>query len=462
MLKCNLIEVEVNSLKHTYQKLLSLMMIVLLGFALFPALSVSAKEDDSLDLHADSAILVDAESGKILYAKEADRSLPPASMTKIMTEYLVWEAIDKGDIKWDTKTQISDYAYGISANKDFSGVGLTQNKDYTVRQLYEAMAINSDNATTIALAELIAGDESKFVKKMNEKAKEMGLKDSEFVNSTGIDNKDLGGKHPKGTNANDTNKLTAKSAALLAYNLVNDYPDALEISKIPKTKFENETIDNWNRMLPHKGDNFKQFYYKGVDGLKTGYTDMAGYCFTGTAERDGKRLITVVMQTGSEKERFQDTAKLLDYGYKQFESKELYKKGHQVKGHKTLPVIKGKEKTAKVGLKNNVEFPVKKSEEKDYSLKVTIDKDKLNKDGELEAPVKKGTKVGTAEIVYKGGKDTGYIFTQSKKGDLDVVVTNSVEKDNWFMLTLKAIGHFFANLFSTIFETVKGWFFVVR
>src|SRR5699024_4892277 len=157
-----------------------------------------------------------------------------------------------------------------------------------------------------------------------------------------------------------------------------------------------------------------------------------------------------------------DTAKLLDYGYKQFESKELFKKGHQVKDNKTLPVIKGKEKTAEIGLKNNVEFPIKKGEEKDYSLKVTIDKDKLNKDGEIEAPVKKETKIGTAVIVYKDGKDSGYIFTQLKKGELEVVVKKSVEKDNWFMLKLKAIGHFFANLISTIFETVKGWFFVVR
>src|SRR5699024_12293926 len=120
-------------------------------------------------------------------------------------------------------------------------------------------------------------------------------------------------------------------------------PDALEISSIPQTQFGDQTIDNLNRMLPHEADNFKQFYYKGVDGLKTGYTDMAGYCFTGTAERDGKRLITVVMHTGSEKERFQDTAKLLDYGYKQSESKEIYKMSHQAKDHKKLPVIKVKE-----------------------------------------------------------------------------------------------------------------------
>src|SRR5699024_10063999 len=132
----------------------------------------SAQAAESLDLQAESAILVDAETGKVLYAKNADMALPPASMTKMMTEYLAWEAVESGEISWDTTTQISDYAYSISANEMFSGIGLTQNKDYTVRELYEAMAVFSDNATTIALAELIAGSEGEFVKMMNDKAEE--------------------------------------------------------------------------------------------------------------------------------------------------------------------------------------------------------------------------------------------------------------------------------------------------
>src|SRR5699024_2446175 len=146
-------------------------------------------------------------------AKDPNKKLPPASMTKMMTEYLVWEAIDEGQISWDTTTQISDYPYSISADNTFSGVGLKQNKDYTVKQLYEAMAIGSDNGTTIALAELIAGSEGDFVKLMNKKAKEMGLPDYKFVNSTGIANKDLGDNYPEGTEKDDHNQLSARSAA---------------------------------------------------------------------------------------------------------------------------------------------------------------------------------------------------------------------------------------------------------
>lgn len=422
----------------------------------------SSQAATTLDVQAESAILVDAESGKILFSKNADMALPPASMTKIMTEYLVWDAVKKGEIKWDTTTQISDYSYGISGNDSFSGVGLVQDKDYTVRQLYEAMAINSDNATTIALAELISGNEGDFVQLMNKKGKELGLPDFKFVNATGLDNEDLGGKHPEGTDANATNLLSARSAALLAYRLVNDYPKALEISSMPETDFDGQKIRNWNYMLPHEASYLKQFYYKGIEGLKTGYTDLAGYCFTGIAKRDGKRFITVVMKTASEEERFQETAKLMDYGFKQFETKELFPKNYQLKAQSTLPVEKGKSKTIEIGLKEAVNIPIKKGEADQYSIKYQLDERKLTKEGKLLAPIKQGEKVGKAQLVYKGGEDAGYIFAGSKGDTQDVVATESVEKDNWFMLILKAIGGFFANLFSTIFDTVKGWFFVVR
>ncbi len=417
--------------------------------------AVQAKE---LNLNAESAILVDAETGKVLYAKNPDIELPPASMTKMMTEYLVWEAIEKGEIDWETTTQISDYAYSISADESFSGVGLKQDKDYTVRQLYEAMAINSDNATTIALAELIAGSEGEFVKLMNKKAGEMGLPEYKFVNSSGLDNKSLGDNHPEGTEPDEVNLMSARSAAILAYNLVNDYPEALEISKIPETEFDGQTIRNWNYMLPHDASYLKQFAYEGVTGLKTGFTDLAGYCFTGTVTRDGKQLISVVMKTESEKERFKETAKLFDYGFKHFTMKELFPKNYQLKGKSTLPVIKGKDENIDIALKDAIQAPVKKGDEKKYSVKYHFDKKKLNKDGELTAPIKKGEKIGTAELVYDGDDDYGYLFDKKDKQTVDVIATEEVEKKNWFMLALGAIGSFFANLFSTIVDTVKGWF----
>ena len=410
----------------------------------------------SFDLEAESAILVDAETGKVLYAKEPDLVLPPASMTKMMTEYLVWEAIENGQISWDTTTQISDYSYALSKDNTFSGVGLKQNKDYTVRELYEAMAINSDNATTVALAELIADSEGEFVKLMNQKAEEMGLTDFEFVNASGLDNESLDGNHPEGTEADATNLLSARSTALLAYHLVNDYPEALEISSIPETKFDEQDIRNWNWMLDHDASFLKQFHYEGVDGLKTGYTELAGNNFTGTAVRDEQRLITVVMNTESRESRFEETAKLLDYGFDNFKKEEIFPVGYQLPDESILTVDKGKKDTVDIATEEEVKMFIKDGDEENYSMKYHLDKDKINDEGEITAPIKKGEKVGTAEIVVEG-EDFGYIF-EGNDQQVDLVATDSVEKSNWFMLTLSAIGEFFANIFTSLIDMIKGWF----
>ncbi|QDP42030.1 D-alanyl-D-alanine carboxypeptidase [Radiobacillus deserti] len=432
-------------------------MAVLLTLTTF-SVSPTVTSADSFDVQAESAILIDAQTGKILYAKQPDIKLPPASMTKMMSEYLVLEAIDKGKISWETTTQISDYAYSISANAEFSGIGLTQSKDYTVRQLYEGMAIISDNATTIALAELIAGSEGEFVKMMNAKAKEWGLTDFQFVNATGLSNEDLGENYPEGTDPKGQDLLSAKSAALIAYHIVNEYPEALEISSTMRSELDGRELQNLNWMLPWEDTNFKQFYMEGVDGLKTGWTDEAGYCFTGTAERDGRRLISVVMKTSSKSARFVETKKLLEYGFNTFANQELYPAGYQVKDESVIPVVKGKEDQVEIASASPVVTTIKNGEEKAYEVTYHLDKDKLSEDGELVAPVKKGDKVGTMEVTYTGDNDYGYVLGKEKTQTVDLVATATVEKANWFMLTMGAIGDFFSNLFSGIADTVKGWF----
>ena len=444
-------------MKYNFKKYFSLLLASLVIMMSVIAQPLSAQAAEELDLNAESAILVDGETGKVLYAKNADAAMPPASMTKMMTEYLVMEAISNGEISWDTTTQISDYPYSISANPSFSGIGLTQNKDYTVRQLYEAMAVFSDNATTIALAELIAGSETEFVKLMNQKAEEMNLPEYKFVNTTGLDNASLGDNRPEGTDPNGSNLLSAKSAALLAYHLVNDFPEALEISSKTEVEFEGYTVENLNWMLPHEATFLKPFYYEGMDGLKTGNTELAGYTFTGTAVRDGKRLISVVMKTASKEERFRETKKLLDYGYNQFEKQELFAAGYQLEGESNIPVAKGKEDTVEVSIKEGFSLPVKAEDTEAYSIKYHIDEDKLNAEGSLTAPIEKGEKIGTAELVFNGETDYGYIFSD-KNQTVDLVANNAVEKSNWFMLTLQSIGDFFVNLFTTAVDWIKGLF----
>lgn len=432
------------------------MIIGIITFFVIQPIYVQAA--DSLDITGESAIVVDSETGKILYSKNPDMALPPASMTKMMTEYLVLEAIENGDISWDTTTQISDYAYSISANPTFSGIGLSQNKDYTVKGLYEAMAINSDNATSIALAELIAETEGEFVKLMNEKGEEMDLPDFRFVNSTGLENNSLGENYPEGTDPEGINLLSARSSAILAYYLIHDHPEALEISSIPEIEFDNQMITNWNWMLPHEGDNFKQYYYEGIDGLKTGNTDLAGFCFTGTAERNGNRLITVIMKTDSEDIRFTETADMFDYGYENFKIEEIFPDGFQLDDQKTLDVTKGKSKTVDIAMDGEFSLPIKEGQEENFHIEYEIDEKLLNEDGKLTAPIKKGEKVGKAKLVNSDEADPGFIINESNHDVHDLIATENVEESNWFMITLGSIGDFFVDLFTTIVNTVKGWF----
>ncbi|KZE65642.1 D-alanyl-D-alanine carboxypeptidase [Fictibacillus phosphorivorans] len=424
----------------------------LLGF------SKSASAAPSLDVKAEGAILVDAETGKILYQKNADKLLAPASMSKMMTEYLLLESIDKKKISWDQKTNISEYAHKISQNRTLSNVPLRVDDKYTVKELYQAMAIYSANGATIALAELIAGSEGEFVKRMNAKAKELGMKDYNFVNSTGLNNKDLFGNHNSGSET-DENMMSARATAILAYSLLKDHPEVLETASIPRLKFREGTDDeirmeNWNWMLPSliKG-------YNGVDGLKTGSTDLAGNCFTGTIKQGDTRLISVVMKTDTRLARFDETKKLFDFGFANFEKEQILPKNYQVKGNKTVSIVKGKEKEVKVATKEPLSMVIKRGEKENYKPKFVLDKKKMTKDGELTAPVKKGEVVGHIKIEYTGsGEDYGYLLNGDTKGKTEVVTTQSVEKANWFVLALRGVGGFFGGLWSGAVDMVKSWF----
>ena len=423
---------------------------VVLLFACLVVVQPSMAEAKEIKTKAKTAILVDGNTGKVLYAKDADEALPPASMTKMMTEYLVLEKIKDGEIDWEDTTEISDYPYWISGNDDFSGVGLVQNKEYTVKSLYEAMAIYSDNGTSVALAELIAGSEGDFVKLMNEKAEEFGMTNSKFVNAAGLDNETLDGRHPEGTKKDESNLMSARDAAILAYHIVNDHPEALEISSIAETDFDGQKIRNYNWMLKHDASFLKPFYYEGMDGLKTGNTELAGYTFTGTAERDDKRLIAVIMKTKNEEERFNETAKILDHGFDSFEETELFPAGYQLEGESTIPVDKGKESHVEVETKGALSFPIEKDTEENYEVAYHLDKELLNDDGALKAPIKKGDVIGEAEIVVDEENDFGYLLEDGEKVTTELVATEDVDKKNWFSLMLSAIGRFFASLWDKI------------
>lgn len=439
-------------------------MAICLCLGLLPFQAVKA-ESDPLDINADAAILVDANTGRILYQKNIDTALGIASMTKMMVEYLLLDAIKEKRVKWDQQYTPSDYVYRLSQDRALSNVPLRKDGKYTVRELYEAMAIYSANGATVAIAEILGGSEKNFVKMMNEKAKQLGLKDYKFVNATGLSNQDLKGFHPEGTDTNEENVMSARAMATLAYRLLKDHPEVLKTTSIAHKTFREGTddeikMDNWNWMLPGL-----VYAYPGVDGLKTGYTEFAGNCFTGTAKRDGIRLITVVMNAkdksgkSTKEARFEETRKLFDYGFNSYSMKELYPKGYQLKGHKTLPVVKGKEKTVSIATDKPFSLLVKNGEEKNYRPVYVFDKKKLTDKGELTAPVKKGEKVGYMTLQYKGEESYSFLSPEMKKNvSVNIVATENVEKANWFVLTMRGIGGLFGDLWTSVVKTVKGWF----
>ncbi|MDQ1000002.1 D-alanyl-D-alanine carboxypeptidase [Neobacillus niacini] len=224
-------------------------------------------------------------------------------------------------------------------------------------------------------------------------------------------------------------------------------------------------MDNWNWMLEgyeeiaDRYPNYQQFVYDGLDGLKTGSTPFAGYNFTGTAIRDGQRFISVVMNTGSQMERFRETRKILDFAFNNFKKEEVLPKNYQVKGKKTLPVIKGKEDQVKIHTKNAVNMVVKNGEKDNFKTVLTLDKKKVNKQGELTAPIKKGEKVGTLSIQPKEAGNLGFLTDKGQSNiTVDVIAAEDVEKANWFVLMMRGIGGFFGDLWGGISSTVKGWF----
>ena len=359
--------------------------ICLVLFA-FLVLIPFAYAEDSLGLKSESAILMDASSGKILYEKNIDEKLPMASMTKIMSMLIIMENIENGSLDYEDKVLISDAASGMGGSQVFLQAG----EEYLVNDLLKCIAISSANDAVVAMAEKISGSVDAFVGLMNDKAKELGLKNTHFANPHGLDNED--------------HYSTAYDMAVMAKELLK-YEDILKYTSIYEdylTKPDGSQIwlVNTNRLVR---------FYDGVDGLKTGYTTEAGYCLTATAKKNNFRLISVVMKSSSAEARSSDTSTLLTYGFNSFKNNIIYSKD-KVLG--TLPVQKGKKKEVDVYLSEDAtEILSITKKASDYSFNIKVDK--------LIAPIKGGTIVGSAEII----DDEGNILDE-----VDIIVKEDIER----------------------------------
>lgn len=413
----------------------AVMVMQLLATSLTTDKVQAAEASADLKLDATAAILMDASSGQVLYEMNADTVFPPASMSKMMTEYIVMEQIESGKLKWDDIVTTSQYASEVIG----SGQLLALNEKLPVKDMFAAMSIYSANDASVALAEQVSGSEEDFANLMNETARKLGLSEkAHFINATGLSRADLGKNAPK--NIQGETVISAKDAALLAFNILKDHKEVLEFTKIPSVKLrasDKSPMINWNWMLEGNKDNinFKKYSYVGLDGLKTGHTNEAGYCFTGTAERNGMRLISVVMGTKSDPKRFEESRKLLDYGFNNFEVKKIFTAQTEIDSLKSVDVKKGKETQVGVVTKGDLSILVKKGAKDEQFVKTATPIE----EGKRIAPIKQGDVLGKVTVTY-----------DQKNYDVDLIAKEDVEKGGWFRLFFRGIKNFFGDMFNGI------------
>ncbi|WP_028783104.1 D-alanyl-D-alanine carboxypeptidase family protein [Thalassobacillus devorans] len=348
---------------------------------------------------AKSAVLMENSSGTILFDKNAHEKLPPASMTKIMTLLLIMEALDNKVIKLDETVRVSERAASMGGSQIFLEAG----EEMKVEDLLKGVAVASGNDASVALAERIAGSEEAFVKKMNEKAEELGLKNTNFKNTTGL---------PEKGHYSTAHDMAVMAKKLLQYENITDYTSIYEdyLRKGQKNEF---WLVNTNKLVKH---------YKGVDGLKTGYTNEAKYCLTATAQKNGMRMIAVVMGAKTPKERNANIAKMLDYAYSQFETEQLYDKGHKMS---TLQLARGD----KPELNLITETPVtllKRKGQKLENLATSMEFDK-----NIQLPIEEGSHLGTVKV-----KQGDKVLTE-----VPLVAETSVKQGNVWQLFKRTLGN---------------------
>jgi len=367
---------------------------ICLFFILFLIPFVVQGEELNLAENAKSAIMIEASTGEILYKKNANERMAPASMTKIMSLILIMENIESGRLNWNDIVVVSKNASSMGGSQIF----LETNEMMSVEDLVKGICIASGNDATVALAEKIAGTESAFVKLMNDKVRALGLKNTNFVNSTGLDA--------------ENHYSTAYDMAMMAKELIR-HEKILEFSSIYEDYLRKNTdnsfwLVNTNKLVR---------YYSYIDGLKTGFTSDAGYCLTATGKKNGMRLVTVVMNVDTTENRSRDTVSMMDYGFNMYSLDRVVKKDESLGN---IKINLGKNEYEKIVIMDDI--TVLNNNQKD-KRNVTYD----IVTNEVTAPIKVGDEVGKLNV-YEDGK---------YKYSVDLTVMNDVDKANIFTVFVR-------------------------
>ena len=342
----------------------------------------------ALEVAGKSAVLMDTETGTVIYESNAHEPLAPASVTKVMTMLLVMEAIDSGRIRWDDTVTASEAAAAKGGSQIYLKVGETM----TVSDMVKSIAVSSANDCACAMAEHLAGSEAGFVEQMNQRAEELGMKDTHFVNCTGLDDAPEAAQH----------KTSAHDIALMSRELLKNHPDIKKFTTIWMDTVRDGTfgLANTNKMVR---------FYNGCTGLKTGFTSGAGYCLSAAAERDGMELIAVVMGSTTSQERFAACKSMLDYGFANF---ALYTPALQE--DVSVPVTLGKSKTVRATPGSDGAMLVEKTQLPSVTTEIMLEES-------VTAPVSRGQRLGM--LTVKAGEQ---VLSQ-----LPLVAEDAVERKGW-------------------------------
>lgn len=355
------------------------------------------------DLKAKAAILMDFNTGKVLLEKNSHDKLPLASVTKVMSMLLVMEAVDSGIVSLDTRVTVSEHSWSMGGSQ----VWLEPGEVFTVDEMLKAVAIHSANDATVALAEAIAGSEDAFVSMMNQRAKELGLNDTNFLDCSGL--------------TDNGHFSSAYDIAVISRELLLKHPEITKYTSTWQAKFRENTpgkkpvsLDNTNKLVR---------YYEGTVGLKTGYTGAAGHCLSASAVRNGQQLISVVLGETDSNTRFAESRKLLDYGFANFETSLINNKGELVQ---KVQVKKGVKPSVDAIYKDDVKLLMKKGDKGKIERLVNVQEN-------LAAPVTKGQKVG----------EVSYTVNGNEVGKAEIVAAETVQKASFIRIFLGLVEEWF-------------------
>lgn len=373
-----------------FKRVLSL--VISVGM-LMSGMYVYADNSASLDLSAKSAILIEQSTGKVLFEKNPDEKMPLASVTKIMTMLLTMEALDSGKIRLDDIVVASERAKSMGGSTIFLDTG----EEMSVNDLLKGIAVASGNDACVAMAEYIAGSEEGFVAMMNERAAQLGMVNTKFINTNGLD---------EDGHYSSARDISLMSRELLKHEKIFDYT-TIWMDSLRDGKFQ---LANTNKLIR---------FYKGANGLKTGSTDKAQCCLAGSALRDNMQLICVVMAAPTSAQRFSDATKLLDYGFANYAVKRVVNEGDVVG---EAEVLNGIKKTVVGVVKNNFDALTSKGAGNNISQEVLLD-------SPVKAPIKTGDKIGEIKL----SDESGHIST------VDIVASEDINRMTYGKMLSKVI-----------------------